>query len=573
MLTHLHIRNFAIMDSIEIDLSRGLTVLTGETGAGKSIIVDALQLALGGRAGADAIRHGAERAEISATFDLEGAPAALRELLQQQSIEAEEELVVRRVLTREGKSRAFINSHQVTLQVLRDLGAMLVEIHGQHEFQSLTRATAQRGLLDTFAGAGELVRLVAERHAVCTHIHEQLTALEAAARDRESRLDVLRFQTRELQALNAQPAEAASLAEERVRLGHREKLAAAARLAGGAVYHDDEANAHSLVGRAAAALRGASAIDARLAPVYTALQSTLAGLADAGRELSAYLDTLEVDPGRQEAVEQRLASLETAARKHRVSPEELPAKSAELATELARLESSDARLDLLRKHATAAQADWLAAALLLSAQRIPAAAKLSAAISARMQTLGMPGGRFVVVVTRAPTANSAVSSANGVDEIEFQVTANPGQPPQPVARVASGGELSRLSLAVQVTSAATQLGPRGTDPRCLIFDEVDAGIGGGIAEIVGRELAALGKRAQVLCVTHLAQVAAQAAHHLRVSKIAGSGTTRTEINLLTDDARTQEIARMLGGVSITEKAREHAAEMLRKPATGRGKAR
>ena len=561
MLTHLQVRDFAIIDAVEIELEGGLTVLTGETGAGKSILVDALQLAVGGRAGAEAIRHGAERAEVAATFDLRRADPALRVLLEEQSIDADDELVVRRVVTREGKSRAYLNGQQVPVQVLREVGGFLAEIHGQHEFQSLLRAAAQRQLLDAYAGAETQAAEVAALHRERASRAAALAALESEARDRDARLDLLRHQVNELTALALQPDELPALAAERSRLANGGRLAEAARSALDLLYETDSGSAHALAARAHATLRQAATLDARLEALLPGLDAAVIGLADAARELTRYLDGLDSDPARQEEVEQRLAAIESAARKHRVSAAELPAKAAELQSELSRLEGVEQALDSHREAVRTAGRAWTEAARRLSTVRTKAAQTLGRDISARMQTLGMTGGRFEVALH--PTT-SGESTPGGLEDIEFLVSANAGQPPRPLAKVASGGELSRLSLAVQVTLASrTESG--GT---CMVFDEVDSGVGGAVAEIVGRELAALGRAAQVLCVTHLPQVAALGSRHLRVSKLTDGQTTRTQITPLQGAARIEEVARMLGGVTITATAREHAAEMIAGTAAG-----
>ena len=574
MLTHLQVRDFAIIDAVEIELEGGLTVLTGETGAGKSILVDALQLAVGARAGAEAIRHGAERAEVAATFDLRRADPALRVLLEEQSIDADDELVVRRVVTREGKSRAYLNGQQVPVQVLREVGGLLAEIHGQHEFQSLLRAAAQRQLLDAYAGDETQAAEVAALHRERASRAAALASLESEARDRDARLDLLRHQVNELPALALQPDELPAHAAERSRLANGGRLAEAARGALDLLYETDSGSAHALAARAHATLRQAAALDARLEALLPGLDAAVIGLADASRELTRYLDGLDSDPARQEEVEQRLAAIESAARKHRVPAPELPAKAAELHTELSRLESVEQALESHREAVRAAGRAWQEAARKLSTVRAKAAQTLGRDISARMQTLGMTGGRFEVALH--PTTSSE-STPGGLEDIEFLVSANAGQPPRPLAKVASGGELSRLSLAVQVTLASrTESG--GT---CMVFDEVDSGVGGAVAEIVGRELAALGRAAQVLCVTHLPQVAALGSRHLRVSKLTDGKTTRTQITPLQGAARIEEVARMLGGVTITATAREHAAEMIAgtvrssggadKPADGSGR--
>ena len=558
MLSHLQVRDFAIIDSVEVDFARGLTVLTGETGAGKSILVDALQLAVGARAGAECIRHGAERAEIAATFDMSAAPASLRALLEEQSIESEDELVVRRVITREGKSRAYLNGQQVPLQVLRHIGESLAEIHGQHEFQTLVRSSAQRELLDAFAGCSPRADEVARLHRTRLQHSADLAALENAARERDARLDLLRHQCSELKALALQPGELGQLNEERNRLANSGKLAASAQGALNVLYEAEGTNAYAAASRALAILRQGAALDPTLEALRPGLEAALIGIDDSARELTRYLDALESDPRRQEELEQRLAALESLARKHRITTDELPAKALELATELERLEKVDEDLVSLQSKVDAAVAAWRESANQLSRARSKASVELARDISARMQTLGMTGGKFVVQLEKS--ANTEATLAQGHEDVNFEASANAGQPPRPIGKVASGGELSRLSLAVQV-ALATRIKDSGAG-ACMVFDEVDSGVGGAVAEIVGRELALLGRSAQVLCVTHLPQVAALGNRHLRVSKLTDGSTTRTQVVTLERDARIEEIARMLGGVTITDKAREHAAEML-----------
>ena len=572
MLTHLHVRDFAIIDAVELELGRGLCVLTGETGAGKSILVDALQLAVGARAGSEVIRHDAARAEVTATFDLAQAPAGLRALLEEQSIEIGDELLVRRLITREGKSRAYLNGQAVPVQVLREVGEWLAEIHGQHEFQSLVRPTAQRDLLDRYAGAEAEAAEVARLHRLRVERSTALAALESAARERDDRVDLLKHQVQELEALALKSGELATLTEERTRLANSGRLAEGARGALELLYEAEDANAHALASRALSLLRAAGQLDPKLAALQPSLDSALISLGDAAQELTRYLDDLESDPVRQAELEQRLASIEALARKHRVAPEQLPEKMAELQSEWQRLEQLDANLAALQGELAQAAKAWHGAASALSERRRSAAAKLSADITARMQTLGMACGRFAVTLQALEATGSAAqgaSSPHGLEDVEFQVSANAGQPPRPLGKVASGGELSRLSLAVQV---ALIRGNEAAQGVCMVFDEVDSGVGGAVAEIVGRELAALGARAQVLCVTHLPQVAALGDRHLRVAKLTDGATTRTQITSLEGPARTEEIARMLGGLAITDKAREHAAEMLAAGRTTRGSA-
>src|SRR5882757_1562050 len=552
MLTHLQIRDFAIIDAVELELRRGLTVLTGETGAGKSILVDALQLLAGGRAGAEVVRHGAERAEITGTFDLTKTPRELKRWLEEQSITTGDELSIRRVVASDGRSRAYLNGQAVAVTLLREAGNILIDIHGQHEFQSLTRSPAQRVLLDDYGSLSGLTTQVAIAHRVWMELLNRTLELESKARDRDTRLELLRYQAQELQALQLKDGEIDALGEERARLANRGRLAQGAQTALAELYENEAASAHAGVSRALQALRGLAALDGKLAAVLPMLEEASIQVREAARELERYGETLDVDAARQDEVERRLAAIEELSRKHRVAPPELPERTRQLGVELQGLERAEQDLALVRTELAAALHSYRALAQELSGKRELAARTLARDISARMQTLGMSGGRFEVDVTQHGNADPA---EHGVDSVEFRVTANPGQPPRALAKVASGGELARLSLAVQVACAAQAT-------RCMVFDEVDAGIGGAVAEIVGRELRALGARGQVLCVTHLPQVASQGHHHLRVTKTTDGRTTRTALTELAPQERVEEIARMLGGIEVTAKAREHARDML-----------
>lgn len=552
MLTHLQIRDFAIIDAVELELRPGLTVLTGETGAGKSILVDALQLLAGGRAGAEVVRHGAERAEVSGTFDLSRAPRELKQWLEEQSVSIQGELQVRRVVGSDGRSRAYLNGQAVAVQLLREAGNILIDIHGQHEFQSLTRSAAQRELLDGYAALSTLTGQVGIAHRVWLELLNRTLDLETKARDRDAKLEFLRYQVQELQALQVKPGEIDALAEEHARLANRGRLAEGSQSALAQLYENENSSAHAGVSRALSTLRALAALDPKLAAVIPMLEEASIQVREAARELEHYRASLDLDAARQEEVERRLAAIEELARKHRVTPAVLPERVTLLRAELESLERAELDLAVLRRELAAALQGYREQAQELSGKRMAAARALARDISARMQTLGMAGGRFEADVTQNGNADPA---QHGIDQIEFRVTANPGQPPRALAKVASGGELARLSLAVQVSCAQEEA-------RCMIFDEVDAGIGGAIAEIIGRELRALGARGQVLCVTHLPQVASQAHHHLRVTKLTDGRTTRTTLTELSVDDRVEELARMLGGVEVSTKAREHARDML-----------
>jgi DNA repair protein RecN (Recombination protein N) len=431
------------------------------------------------------------------------------------------------------------------------VGALIVDIHGQHEFQSLTRASAQRELLDDFGKHLELAANVRESHKIWVALVNRAVELEGKAKDRESRIEMLRFQVSELKALDLKEGEIAQLTEERTRHSNRGRLGEAAQAAVGLLYDSDEGNAHAIASRALAGIRTLSGVDPRLAKVVPMVDEATIQIREAARELSRYLEGLDIDPARQEEVERRLAAIEELSRKHRVTAAELVGRGTQLERDLAELESADSDLNALKKQQGEALDAYRKLATQLSAARQTSARALSKDITNRMQSLGMAGGRFLIDINQ-PGGEPA---PHGIDTVEFRVTANPGQPLRPLAKVASGGELSRLSLAVQVACSAK-------DARCMVFDEVDSGVGGAVAEIVGRELKALGFSGQAICVTHLPQVASQGHHHLRVAKLTDGKTTRTTISELTMDERAEELARMLGGLEVTGKAREHAREML-----------
>jgi DNA repair protein RecN (Recombination protein N) len=550
VLTHLQLRDFVIVEHAELEFGAGLAALTGETGAGKSVVVDALSMLAGGRASEAYVRLGAERAEATAAFS--DLPATALRWLEAQAIEHDGEVLVRRVIGLDGRSRAFINGQLVPLQSLREFAEALVEIHGQQEFQHLVKREAQREMLDRHAAAEALAASVAAIHGRYRECRRQLEALESAAANRDARLELLRYQLAELSAEVTTVAEIDELLLERKRIAGRGRLAGAARSALELAYEADEGSAQDRLAKAQAALRAPAETDPSLAAAAELLAAAAINVQEAADALRRFLDVLDVDPARQEEIERHAAALEALARKHRVTVQELPEQHRLLAEELQSLDRSQESTTRLRTELATLLEHYGAEAARLSATRQKAATELGRQITALMQTLGMGGGRFAVAVA----AGDGEPTAHGQDVIEFLVAANPGQTPKSLAKVASGGELSRISLAVQVAAAAN------TAAQCMVFDEVDSGIGGAIAEIVGRQLRALGARGQVLCVTHLAQVAAQADHQFRVTKRSDGKTTRTTIERLSDVERVEEIARMLGGVDVTEQARAHAREML-----------
>jgi DNA repair protein RecN (Recombination protein N) len=554
MLTHLQLRDLVLVDQAELELKSGLTALTGETGAGKSIVVDALLLISGGRAGGDVVRQGAERAEVAASFD--ALPPAAKAWLESQAIEHNGDLVVRRVIGADGRSRAYVNGQMVPMQALRELAEFLIEIHGQQEFQRLVNRGAQREMLDEHLADRGLREAVSELYERYRARRRDFESLKSAAENRDSRLDLLRYQLAELKAEVTTVAAIEELFADQKRIAGRGRLAAAGRTALTAAYEADGDSAHDLLGRAHAALRQVGDADPHLAPAANLLQEAMINTREAAEALRHYLDVLDIDPARQEEIERHAAALEALGRKHRVGVLDLPEQLSRIETELAALDNAQLSLAALEAELATLTREYRAAAQRLTSARKAAADHLSRHITQLMQGLGMAGGRFAVSIT----PNDTEFGAQGSDDIEFLVSANPGQAPKSLARVASGGELSRISLAVQVAAAAK------TSALCMVFDEVDAGIGGAVAEIVGRQLRDLGERAQVLCVTHLAQVASQAHSQFRVTKLSDGKITRTSVKTLGPLERVDEIARMLGGIDITEQARAHAREMLTRAA-------
>jgi DNA repair protein RecN (Recombination protein N) len=549
MLKFLGIRDFVIVSSLELDFSPGFTVLTGETGAGKSILIDALSLAHGERGDATMVRNGCERAEIAAEFDVSAMPQ-VQDWLREQELEGDPGVcLLRRVLDAGGRSRGFINGRSATLQQMREAGDRLLDIHGQNVHQSLLRPDAQRTLLDGYAGvavaAGQVAALYHDWQALRRRRISLTENADAVAAERE----LLQFQRSELEGLAFDASDWNAVQEDYARLAHAASLLETAAFGIETLSEADNACLTQL-NALAARLRDGMVHDASLGETLQMLESAQAELQEAVYALRHYQQRMDTDPQRLHIQEQRIQTVLDTARKYRVAPEQL---GEALQRIMARLEElgGDADLAELAQQEESARQNYLAAAQKLTAARKKAAGKLAREITESMQALAMEGGSFAVAML--PLAEA---SAYGMEAIEFQVAANPGVPPRSLAKVASGGELSRISLAIQV--ATSQLASVPT----LIFDEVDSGIGGRVAEIVGHLLKKLGKDYQVLCVTHLPQVAAAADRQWQVSKAVENGVTLSRITLLDGKQRVEEIARMLGGVKITETTRKHAAEML-----------
>jgi len=556
MLKHLYIRNFAIIDELELDFNSGLTVLTGETGAGKSILLGALNLVLGDRADNDSIKQGCEFAEIVAEFDIRQLNDVSAWLVSQE-LNADEECILRRRIAKDGRSRAYINSTPVNLQVIRELAEMLIDIHGQHEHQSMMKSTVQRQLLDDSAKHSPLIEAVSKLYIELKLVEEQLQHLQQTSNEQNDRLDLLRFQTQELDALAVEENEYPSLNNQHRRMANAEKLQTTVEHAIHLLSEDENSNLQSALSHIIASLNDINDIDASLSPVSEMLTEALVQIDESVSLLQNYGDNIDLDPSQLAKIEQRMQNILDLARKHRVEPEVLPVLHQKLQKELDDIDHVDERLDELIIEQKELEEKYLKASERLSTSRKKAANKLNKNITHSMQTLGMSGGKFEITVT----PSSVKRSAYGLDQIEFTVTANAGQACRPIARVASGGELARISLAIQMIIA------NNSKIASLIFDEVDSGVGGGIAEIVGQHLRLLAqiKKAaanQVICITHLPQVASQAHHHLRVEKQTVNKQTTSQVITLDEDQRRQEIARMLSGVEVTEQSLAHANEMI-----------
>jgi DNA repair protein RecN (Recombination protein N) len=548
MLQALSIRDFVIVDALELEFSAGYTALTGETGAGKSILIDALSLSLGARNEGDVTRKGCEKAEISTTFDIVNNQAA-RDWLLAQEIDVDDALVLRRVIYADGRTRAFINGASATVGQLREIGETLIDIYSQNAHHSLLKVATQREILDAYAQVSPLAKQVAKLYRDWSQLQQQQLAYEKNASQFADELAELRDSTRELKQLGFSSDEWQALQQEHVRLSNGASLLSGMEASLHLMSEGDEVNALNLLSQAQTKLAELQAIDAGLQPIAETLDSAVVQLEEASRALNRYLQKSELDPERLAEIEARIQAIHSAARKFRIKPDELPEL---LAQQLQRVTELEGFADdgALAKQVQLAWQAYHDQAGQLSQSRQQAAHKLAKTITEQMQALSLKGGQFAVALTPGEPA------AHGLEQVEFLVAGHAGVEPRPLNKVASGGELSRISLALQVTTASL-----GTVP-CMIFDEVDVGIGGGVAEVVGRLLSELGHHRQVLVITHLAQVASQAQQHLQVSKSELQGATLSRIRHLGADERVEEIARMLGGVQITETTRNHAREML-----------
>ena len=558
MLTHIHIWNFAIVEALDIELESGLSVLTGETGAGKSILLDALGLALGDRADSTVIRHGQERAEISVTFDTSKAKNA-ESWLKQHELDSEHECIIRRTVNAKGPSKAFINGKPATLHQLRELAEMLVDLHGQHEHQSLLKADVQQQLLDDYANHSDLVNQVTTSFKQWNKLNSEFKKLSSAKNEQDHRLDLLKYQVNELEILNLQVGESEKLDSEYKRLSNASLLLQTAEQTLQALEDNNKGAISQQLSHFTSELEQLAKTDNELNEISTLLDNAMIQISEASSELHQYIDSLEMDPQRLSFLDERISSIHNLARKHQVAPDELPTLFEQLEKELDAIENADIHLEQLQHEISQAETDYKKAAKALTKSRTKVAKILSSKVSENMQELGMEGGAFEVALNEY---NHDSFHNNGNEQTEFLVSANPGSPAKSLSKVASGGEISRISLAIQVIAAESTRIPT------LIFDEVDVGIGGRVAEIVGLKLRQLAQHRQVICVTHLAQVAALGQHHLQVSKQSDSATTISQINYLDQTQRVNELARMMGGIEITQQTLSHAEEMLAKVSNG-----
>jgi len=552
MLLHLSIHNYAIVEHLDLELARGMSVITGETGAGKSIMLDALGLALGDRADSGVVRPGADKADILATFDLGDIPEA-HTWLAERDLESDGPCILRRVITAEGRSRGYINGTPCPLGDLKALGELLIDIHSQHEHQSLLKTDTHRRLLDEYAGAIDLARQVQLAARRWQQTRQELERLSNSGDEQRARHQLLSYQLEELDNLGLGEHELVQLEQEHKNLTNAEALFGICRQVIDQCSESDSGNVLSALTVSLNRLTAVANAPKALGEAVNLIASAQIQVEEAVGELNRFLDHFDADPMRLQTLEERLDAIYTLARKHRVHPTELPHLQQRLMEEIEGLNASDESIERLGEELAAYAQHYKEKATELSALRRQAATQLATAVEQEIQRLGMPGGRFCIELT---PFEHAELSPHGLEQIELLVSANPGQPLKGLAKVASGGELSRISLAIQVITAQTSRIPT------LVFDEVDVGIGGPTAEIVGQLLRRLGERGQVLTVTHLPQVAAQGHHHLFVHKVRHSDTTHTAVASLGKRERVEEVARMLGGIDLTKESLAHARKMV-----------
>ncbi|WP_318483873.1 DNA repair protein RecN [Photobacterium leiognathi] len=552
MLAHMTISNFAIVKTLQFELKPGMTTITGETGAGKSIAIDALGLCLGDRAEASMVRPNEDKAEISAAFSLANNQAA-RRWLEDNDLMDGEECILRRVITKEGRSRGFINGSPVPASQQKALGQLLINIHGQHAHQQLMRPDYQQQMLDQYAGHHMLLDKTRGTYQRWRQAHNELKHLTQSREENEAQKQLLQYQVKELDELALGEEEFTEIEEEHKRLSNSGELAVASQTALSALYDGDDGNALQLLQMACQQVCNLGEYDNNLNAIPQMLEEAIIQVQEASQELRSYLDNLDMDPHRLIYLEERLSKIMSMARKHYVMPNELYQKHQDLLKELENLDCSDERLEEMAENVEALRQKCLLAAEKLSKSRQRYAKELDQKISESMHTLSMDHGEFSINITSDP---DRMLSPIGYDSINFLVSTNPGQPLQPLGKVASGGELSRISLAIQVITA------QKVETPSLIFDEVDVGISGPTAAIVGKMLRTLGESTQVMCVTHLPQVAGCGHQQMFVAKKTSEGQTETNMRPLTEDDRVAELARLLGGSEITERTLANAKELL-----------
>ncbi|MFT5664186.1 MAG: DNA repair protein RecN (Recombination protein N) [Gammaproteobacteria bacterium] len=553
MLESIQIKNFAIIDSLELEFDQGMTALTGETGAGKSILLDAIKLISGDRADSDNVKSGRDRAEINVCFNIQNHAEA-QVWLEQNEMASDQECIIRRIVFANGRSKAFINGHNAPLSQLKDLAQMLVDLHGQHEHQSLQKPFVQQQLLDTYLNQALLIESVKDKFGRWQKLQKQLKQVMDGSMDREQRIDLLNLYCQELNELNLAEGEIETLQADYNRLAHAGQLLETTSSMLGILYDNDDSSVQSLLSHCEQLLNSQLAFDSKLTTSHELIASAVIQVQEATNELRGYQQSIDIDSGQLDWLNQRISNAQDLARKHHVGVEKLPGLALELNQELETLTANENNLDDINQALEQSKIEYLDCATQLSKKREKTALSLSTQISDIMQQLGMDGGKFSIQVERRDS--DTAFKATGIDAINYQVSANPGQPLKPLTKVASGGELSRISLAIQVIFSESSKIPT------LIFDEVDSGVGGGIAEIVGKKLRWLGESRQVFCVTHLPQVASQAHQHYRVEKTKTADETTTNVVPLESEARLEEVARMLGGVVISDQTRAHASEMI-----------
>lgn len=557
MLTQLTVDNLAIADHIELFFERGMSVITGETGAGKSIILDALGLTLGDRADSGLVRHGADRADITAVFDISNIPAAktwlkANDLDNGGNLDNQDECILRRVITSEGRSRGYINGQPSALSNLREVGEMLIDIHSQHEHQSLLKKETHRRLIDEYGDLKNPAQTVAKQYKQWHEKAQKLEQLQNNQDEQDARLQLLKYQVKELNELGLAPDELPELEKEQQSLSHAEQLLNSGHEVIQACT-EGESTAQSILSHALHTLETLPVKHESLSEAQNLLSEALIQVEEASHSIRGFVDNFDIDPTRLQEVDERLSAIYQMARKHKTTPEELTTLHQTLTDELKSFEEGDGNIEALTAETAALAEKYMSTAKKLSQSRAKTALALDKKIARQLAELGMPSVKFITQITPLP---DNMYTRNGLEDIEFLVSANPGQPPKPLNKVASGGELSRISLAIQVVTAQTSAIPT------LVFDEVDVGIGGGTAEVVGRLLRALGEKGQALCITHQPQVASQGHHHLFVSKQTKKNETHSKITSLSEQGRTEEVARMLGGINMTEQTLAHAREML-----------